>query len=653
MMSLPNLLIVDDDEINLILLERIIKIKNVNIIRAHSGADALEKIQGVELVLAILDVRMPVMNGFDLAMAINEKRLGEKVPIIFLTANYVNELDLFKGYGSGAVDFIIKPVSPKILLSKVNVFLDLFNQKQAVIRKTEKLKKIADELARVNSELQENEKVLRESEELFRSVVNNSTELIALTDKNGIVIYVSPQCENVLGHPCNKFLGKQITDIIHPEDIEGYRQAWERVFYKGQELREFEYRIIDEQGSIRWVSQSAKQVMVNGRMLGMQKTIRNITEHIMDEHSLKVSEEKYKTLLNASPDGILLIDMCGIITEISEIGLELFGADTKDDLVGKLFFKFIPSEERNVISEIIGRTMNEGLVQNIELKFRKIDQSVFSGETNATLIESSFGEPLLFMVIIRDISKRKKIEAMQIHADRMVNLGKMASGIAHEINQPLNIISLVMDKILFESTRAETVDIQVLKKKSNKIFENIIRIRNIIDHVRAFSRNHQNYILTAFDINSSIENATSMMAEQFKHLGISLKFQLEKQIPQILGNTYKFEQVIINLLVNAQDALIEKKSKQEEDFEMIIDIRSYQEDQFLVVEIVDNGIGINDDDIDNVILPFYTTKEEGKGTGLGLSICYQIIKEMNGVIDIKSDSINGTKFKIVLDIQKN
>ena len=211
---------------------------------------------------------------------------------------------------------------------------------------------------------------------------------------------------------------------------------------------------------------------------------------------------------------------------------------------------------------------------------------------------------------------------------------------------------MVMDKILVESAKTETINIEFLKNKSNKIFENITRIRNIIDHIRAFSRSHDDYVLTAFNINSSIENGVSMIAEQFKHLGINLNLQLDKQIPQILGNTYRFEQVIINLLVNAKDAVIEKKSKQLEYIEMIVGIRSYYENQFIIVEVTDNGIGISNDDINNIMLPFYTTKDEGKGTGLGLSICYQIIKEMDGTIEITSDKLYGTNIKLMLDIQK-
>jgi len=329
----------------------------------------------------------------------------------------------------------------------------------------------------------------------------------------------------------------------------------------------------------------------------------------------------------------------------------LFGTDNKDDLIGKDIKQFVFSEDE-IIKKIFDKTINEGLVQNIELKLKKKNQSFFLVEASATLIQNSKGDPLSFMIIIRDISHRKKIETQQIHADRMASLGEMASGMAHEINQPLNIISLVMDKLLFESSRVESLDFEFFKNKSDKIFENILRIRNIIDHVKAFSRSNNDYILTLFNVNTSIENAVSFIIEQFKHLGIKLILQLEKELKQIFGNTYKFEQVIINLLLNAKDAVIERKIKQEDYSEMIVEIRSYQENQYLIVEIRDNGIGIGNDDLQNIFLPFYTTKEEGKGTGIGLSICYQIIKEMNGTINISSDKTTGTQIKLVLDVHK-
>jgi len=414
----------------------------------------------------------------------------------------------------------------------------------------------------------------------------------------------------------------------------------------------FEFRHRRADGSIRDVEVFGSKIEIRGKDV-LHSIIHDITERKIAEQLLKVSEEKYRTMLIFSPDGILLIDLKGIITEVSDIGIQLFGADTSGDLVGKNIQQFIaPGEKKNFIG-ILKKTLNEGLVQNYELVIKKKNKDLIAGVISITLIQQHDGAPASYMIIARDISQRKKAETKQMHADRMVNLGEMASGIAHEINQPLNIISMVMDKILFESSKTNSVDIEFLKIKSDRIFENITRIKNIIDHIRAFSRSHDNYVLTLFDINSSIENAVSMILEQFKHLGIELDLQPGKQIPQIIGNTYKFEQVILNILVNAKDAVLEKKSKKPEYTEMIIGIRSYHENQFIVVEINDNGIGISDNDINNIMLPFYTSKEEGKGTGLGLSICYQIIKEMNGTIDIKSKSFIGTKIKIVLDIQKN
>ncbi len=127
---------------------------------------------------------------------------------------------------------------------------------------------------------------LRESEELFRSLVHNSSDLTILTDAKGIVTYVSPQCEQVIGHPAEKFIGKMMPDIIYPEDVIKCQQAWKQVVHQGRELREFEYRIVDGQGTVRWLSLSARLTKIDERVLGMQNTIRDITERKRAEEAL-------------------------------------------------------------------------------------------------------------------------------------------------------------------------------------------------------------------------------------------------------------------------------------------------------------------------------------------------------------------------------
>ncbi len=765
MSQLPNILIVDDRTENLFLVEYALRSIDAHLIKALSGAEAIEKIAGLDLALAIIDVQMPGMNGYELVTMMNEDREGDKVPVIFLTANNSNSLDVIKGYSVGAVDYLIKPFPNFILVSKVNTFLEIYNQKKTIRDDAILLKKSAEELSELNL-------VLKINEEKYRNYIQRAPYGIFVADENGHYLEVNDTACRLSGYSEEQLLQMSIPDIlpeeslksgldhfktlvttgsskgdilfkrsdgtkwwwnleavklsdtrflgfaeeitarklaenalrkseadlrqsqhiarlcsweleansntlvwsdevyeifdiprdgtpvtsealeniIHPDDLERFTEVITGDIPPGN-LPALEYRIIHRDGTIHYLlAEGQMTVDKDSRPTKGFGTVQDITEFKLAEQAIKLSEEKYKTMLNASPDGILIIDMKGIITEVSGIALELFGAENREDLLKKRILKFIPPSEKFTIRTILEKTINEGLAQDIEIKIRKKNRATFAGEASITLIQGSDGEPLSFMVIVRDISFRKKVETKQIHADRMANLGEMASGIAHEINQPLNIISMVMDKILFEIEKSDKIDIPFLLQKSERIFENITRMRNIIDHIRAFSRSHEDYVLSSFDANVSIQNATSMMIEQLKHLGIELYLHLDNKIPSIIGDTYKFEQVIINLLTNAKDAVLEKKNRTGIAQGMQIEITSFLENQCLIVEVSDNGIGISQEDIHNIMLPFYTTKEEGKGTGLGLSICYQIIKEMDGTIDILNDE--KTIIRLVLNIPK-
>ncbi|MDP3916359.1 MAG: PAS domain S-box protein [Bacteroidota bacterium] len=784
MKNLPNILIVDDNEVNLELLEAIVSKTKINWIKALSGEVALEKVRGIELALAIIDVRMPIMDGFKLAKKLNQKRFADKVPIIFLTAARSNENDEFEGYDSGAVDYLYKPINIRVLMSKINVFIDLYNQKQTIIREAAKLQKTTDELSWTND-------ALKKSEAKYRSYIESAPDGVFVTDEKGKYIEVNEAACRITGYSKEMLLTMSISDLL-PDDVKesgiadfrklvetgilikadlpfchktGIRRWWNLEAVKLAETRylgfvkdittrieqenslkayqlELEmqndeitkaknqadivstkyshlydfapsgYFTLSTEKTIKELNYSGASILGKDRsllidnlfesfissnslpkfndfFLNIQKlktrqtcdlvlltvdnqlknvhiegfvdanneqillNVSDISELKKIEKVLKESEEKYRTMLNASPDGILLIDLNGVISEISEIGIELLSANNKDEIIGNNFSLFVPPHEKKMLKKIYETTMSEGICQNIEMQIKKKNKALFLGDISATLIQDVDGKPVLFMIIIRDISFQKEIETKQIHADRMANLGQMASGIAHEINQPLNNISMVMDKILFDAAKSGNVEFEFLKNRSEKIFENITRISNIIDHVRIFSRSHDNYISTAFDINTTIENACSMLTEQFKHLQINLALELDRQIPRLIGNSHKFEQVIINLLVNAKDAVIERAGQQKDYSDLRIGIRTSQEDQFLVAEIIDNGIGIDNEIIQKVMLPFFTTKEEGKGTGLGLSICYQIVKEMNGTIVVSSERYIGTKIKLIFDTKGN
>jgi len=141
-----------------------------------------------------------------------------------------------------------------------------------------------------------------------------------------------------------------------------------------------------------------------------------------------------------------------------------------------------------------------------------------------------------------------------------------------------------------------------------------------------------------------------MVSEQYKMAGIELIADLSGNLPMIKGNTYKFERIILNLIINSKDALLEKRNEFHEAYPMNLKITTRYDKQFICVEVEDNGIGIKGDQIDKVLQPFYTTKGTGKGTGLGLSISYGLIREMNGRIDIKSKEKKGTTITITIPL---
>jgi len=483
-------------------------------------------------------------------------------------------------------------------------------------------------------------------EDKYKAIQEASIGSFCITDLSGHLLDVNDRFIAMIGYTKKELLTKTLQDLENKNNPGAINQLIERVIQTGTEISEVEQQnkkgeVIEVQVSITY------NVNYNGRLYVFfhNNTNKNITDK-----ALKLSEQKYNTMLNASPDGIVLINNKGIIIEVSEIGLELFGFNNKEELHGKHYLYLVSPEEKNIIREVISKTVDEGINQNIEVKFKRRNNSFFPGEISTTLIQEPLGGPFFFMITVRDITTRKKMEKKMIHADRMASLGEMASCIAHEINQPLNTVSLIMDNVLHEVTENKNTDKNYLTKKTDKIFDNIIRIRNIIDHIRAFSRDQSDYISASFDINSSINNAINMIAEQLKHYSINLILELDQNLSLIIGNTFTFEQVILNLLSNSKDALLDKKSQNSVDYDMFIKITSFMENEYLIIEVVDNGKGIKKEDIENVTLPFYTTKDTGKGTGLGLSISYRIIKELGGTIELEPNTFKGTTARISLKV---
>jgi len=653
--KISKILIVDDNSLYLSVLKTILKDVDATVYMANSGKEALSLLHEYDFALAILDIQMPEMDGFELAIQIKNLQDRDLLPIIFLTASSSDEIQMFKGYNNGAIDYLTKPANKMVLVSKVKIFLELDRQKRSLIASKESLQKSKFELEQKqeqmklqNIALQKAQEESEESRKRYIKLYDFAPTGYFTINREGRINEINIKGARLFGIEPFLLINFDFNELISSNSQCDFKNFLEQVFEKKtQSGCELELKPINEKSIY---------VYLEGAIIDERQTcllsMADITERKEAQIALKASEELYHSLLRTSPDGIIITDLDGRITEASDIAIELLGITNNQVIEGLHFMNFIPKSSQKDLVKIINSIIHDGMVQNSEIKLKRIDNTEFTSEISSSQIRGNNGETNAFMSVIRDISERKLFEKQLRHSERMTGIGELATGMAHEINQPLNTISMIVDNIVY-SIDTKTITEAYLKTKIDKVFDNITRIKKIIDHVRTFSRDQDDFVQTDFEINTSIRNSISMILEQFAHKEIDLSFHPDKNIPALSGNAYRFEQVILNMLINAKDAIEEKKKKNCGKFEKRIEISTSLQNKLIIVEIKDNGIGIAPEVIDKVLLPFFTTKAPGQGTGLGLSISYGIIKELGGEIEIQSNPKSGTTISIKIPTQNS
>ena len=265
---------------------------------------------------------------------------------------------------------------------------------------------------------------------------------------------------------------------------------------------------------------------------------------------------------------------------------------------------------------------------------------------NINVIYAKYGENDALIATTTDITESIEKETQLIQASKMTTLGQMASGIAHEINQPLNVIQINADylkKMLKRGARPADDDLSAI---TDDISANVQRATGIIGHMRDFAR-QSDVVATKVNLNAPIEDIFKVLGHQIKSHNVSVHLELDPDLPDILAQHNRLEQVFINLVTNAIDAMDEKADQSEgQAAKKALTIRTYAESGEVVATVSDNGIGMRPEVREKIFEPFFTTKAVGKGTGLGVSISYGIVRDYNGTIEIDSAPGEGTTFKV-------
>lgn len=393
-------------------------------------------------------------------------------------------------------------------------------------------------------------------------------------------------------------------------------------------------------------------------IVGIQGMNIDISERRRAEKALRKSEEMYRTLVETSPDAIVMTDLEANILRANRQAALLAGYEDPEDLIGHKSFDYVAPEDRELAVENLMATIENGSNRGMEYTLSRRDGSTYPAELSASVIRNEAGGPKYLMAVMRDITERRRAEeelekqrVLAIASDRLRSLGEMATGIAHELNQPLVGVRGLAEHVVLALEREWELSKEGVREKLQKIVEQADRMSYIIEHVRMFAREADRPEMYPVNLNELVESSLGLVCAQLRQRGLVLEYELAGDVPDVEANQYALEEVILNLVTNARDAM-EQRLDSDEDADAAVTLRTSVEEQggktWVKVEVADRGVGITAEQLDRVFEPFFTTKSPDKGTGLGLAISRSIIEKSGGTIEIRSEPGVGTTATVSL-----
>ncbi len=324
-------------------------------------------------------------------------------------------------------------------------------------------------------------------------------------------------------------------------------------------------------------------------------------------------------------------------TRFNKAGEVLLGIP-RDKVLGKTDYEVFGKEQ----AELFTRSDQTALESKFPIDIQEEDVQTTHGlrflRTRKVVIRDESGNPEYILGVSEDITERKQTQAVLMQSSKMASLGEMATGVAHELNQPLNIIRMASGNIL-RRIKKSSLDEDYLCSKLERIDEQTQRASAIIDHMQMFGR-RADFTMIILDPREIVHSVLGLIGEQLHLANIDIKLELPESCPSIEGEQIQIEQVLLNLLTNARDALQSREVG--EDKRIWIRVDTEVAGQVSII-VEDTGGGISENIKDRIFEPFFTTKEVGQGTGLGLAISYGIIREMGGSIDVLNTDL-GVRF---------
>ena len=606
---------------------------------ACDGEEGLTMYDAGSYDVVLVDKSMPVRDGLEVIRMMASR--GQLPPTIMITG-VGDELSAVESMKQGAVDYIVKDAEGGYLKLLPSVIQRALHQQQA-------------------------EKALKESEEKWRSLVENAPNIIVIAARDGTIQSVN---HTLSGISVEEIVGKKVYDYAVPEHHSVIRETIERAFQAG-ETGHYKVKAVDTHGRYSWQDTQVGAIKQDGQVVTVTLTATDITEKKQAEEQVRYQAH----LLENVSDAVISTDMNFVIQSWNKAAESMYGYEAHEVLgkpLGELVKPEYPDDTREgVIQKFIENGYYEG-----EVTHHRKDGTPITIWGSVSMLKDSDGNPVSAVSVNRNITERKRAEeALReanlrlektlaelqttqqqiIQQERLRALGQMASGVAHDFNNALTPI-LGYCQLIF------MVPATLDDKEKTMGYLKLMNIAakdasSIVTRLREFYRERaEDEIFSPVDLNPLVKQTIQLTEAKWKDqaqsdgITINVRTDLQK-VPFINGNSSELRNTLTNLIFNAVDAMKRSfasplRSEQENG---TITIRTHLDNDFVVLEVSDTGIGMTDEVQQRCFEPFFSTKDES-GTGLGLAMVHGIIRRHEGTIDVLSKPGEGTTFIIRLPI---
>jgi PAS domain S-box-containing protein len=490
------------------------------------------------------------------------------------------------------------------------------------------------------------EESLRQSEERYRTILEEIQENYFEVDLAGHYTFVNDAVCRGLGYTFDELIGKSFKLSTTSDEAKRLYEAFHQIYLTGQPAIDFSYAFVTKNGRNGTGELSAFPIRNDkSEIVGFRGIGHDVTERVRMEEALRQSEERYRTVLEDMQEAYYELDLAGNYTFFNEALCRQLGY-SKEELIGMNYKVYTPPEMVKEVFQAYNLIYRTGEpLRSFPMERIKKDGTRIFAEASGFPLQDEKGEIIGFKGVVNDVTdrkqadkERKELEQKAQLASRLASVGELASGVAHEINNPLTGVIGYAHLLLARKDLSRDVrrDLEIINEGAQ-------RVAGIVKKLLTFARQtkpEERYV----NINELIRNTLELRAYELSANNIKVTLQLTRDMPMTIADPGQLQQVFLNLIINAETEMKLANDKGK------LSIKTERMNNTLQISFKDTGPGIAKENLETIFDPFFTTREVGQGTGLGLSVCHGIVTEHNGKIWAESEPGKGATFIVELPL---